>query len=197
VDYMAAHPDCVAVGSRVRLIDPFGGELEIPQHELEHEKIDAELLDGRGWAIVHPAVMMRKSAVLQAGGYRRQYQDAEDLDLFLRLAELGRLANLPEHLLRYRQHVSSVSAIRSTKQNQTVQEVVRDARKRRGIPDADSFVFQGGTKAPPDRQYCIWAWKAIRDGRLAHARRFALSSIRHKPSAKEAWTALYCAFRGH
>jgi GT2 family glycosyltransferase len=46
---------------------------------------------------------MRADALRKIGGYREQFVVAQDLDLFLRLAEVGRLANLPEVLLRWRQ----------------------------------------------------------------------------------------------
>ena len=44
------------------------------------------------------------NAVESVGGYRSQLIAAEDLDLWLRLAERGKLANLPEALLFYRLH---------------------------------------------------------------------------------------------
>src|SRR5215218_1023866 len=66
--YMRAHPECVALGSRVVLIDPFGSRVEKPAHKLSHEEIEAELLAGIGWAIVHPTVIMRRDAVTAAGG---------------------------------------------------------------------------------------------------------------------------------
>ena len=34
--------------------------------------------------------------------------EAEDLDLFLRLAEVGRIINLPEPLLKYREHLKKI-----------------------------------------------------------------------------------------
>ena len=45
---------------------------------------------------------MRRAAVEAVGGYRRAYLRAEDYDLWLRLAERGKLANLQEPLLEYR-----------------------------------------------------------------------------------------------
>jgi hypothetical protein len=54
----------------------------------------------------HPAVMLRRTAALAAGGYR-DYPHAEDLDLWLRLAEIGRLANLSYPAISYRVHAKS------------------------------------------------------------------------------------------
>lgn len=52
--------------------------------------------------LCHPSVMLRRSALLEAGGYR-DVPWAEDYDLWLRLDERGyRLAKVPEVLLRWR-----------------------------------------------------------------------------------------------
>ncbi len=48
--------------------------------------------------------MMRADAVRQMGGYRAALDHAEDYDLWLRMAERHRLANLPDRLLCYRHH---------------------------------------------------------------------------------------------
>src|SRR5205814_1483469 len=87
IAYLREHPDCVAVGSRVQLIDPYGSPIEVPPHKLVHEEIDAELLSGIGWAMVHPVVMFRREPMVRVGGYRDGLDISEDFDLFLRLAE--------------------------------------------------------------------------------------------------------------
>src|SRR5207248_5858446 len=115
VAYLRGHPDCVLVGSRVLLIDPDGLPIRERATEQTHEEIDAAHLN-RGWPVVHPAVMMRTAAVRQLGGYRDQYNTLEDTDLFLRLAEIGHLANLPEVLLHYRQHFASVTHSKAEQQ---------------------------------------------------------------------------------
>src|SRR6266540_1177188 len=53
--------------------------------------------------------MMRRAAVQAVGGYHAEFEPAEDFDLWLRLSEVGRLANLPEVLMKDRQHARSFS----------------------------------------------------------------------------------------
>src|SRR5205823_1122823 len=96
IAYLHEHPDTVALGTRVVLIDPYGSRVEKPSHKLAHAEIEAELLNGVGWAIVHPTVMMRRDVLMKVGGYREDLMVSEDLDLFLRLAEVGKLENLPD-----------------------------------------------------------------------------------------------------
>jgi glycosyltransferase involved in cell wall biosynthesis len=59
--------------------------------------------------LIHPTVMLRREVFMQLGGYRPLCADAEDLDLWLRLAERHELANLPDVLLHYRLHDRQVS----------------------------------------------------------------------------------------
>ncbi|MGF1607965.1 MAG: glycosyltransferase family 2 protein [Kiloniellales bacterium] len=61
----------------------------------------------------HPAVLMRRDAVMAVGGYRSQFDAIEDCDLWNRIAELGHgLLVQPEFLVKYRIHGKSVSVAR-------------------------------------------------------------------------------------
>ncbi len=199
VDYLDAHPECVAVGSTVLLIDAEGAPIRRLSEETEHVDIDALHLAGRGGIITHPASMMRRAALVEIGGYRAQFQTAEDLDVFLRLAERGRLANLPEVLLHYRQHAASTCHTRRVRVRQDNRAVVAEARARRGLPaDAD-----GAEPASADREvaafehHCKWAWWALEAGYVRTARKHARAAVRRAPWAPRAWRVLLCAWRGH
>ena len=111
VEHLEADPECVAVGSMVRCIDENSQPIEsayIPP--TEHDEIDNWFLSGNGGGIPHPAAMLRAEALARIGGYRVGLR-AEDADLFLRLAEIGTLANLPHVLLDYRIHSASCTQI--------------------------------------------------------------------------------------
>lgn len=97
---MAAEPDLLVLGTATRRIHARGNQIGIAVPPTEPAEIRAVL--ERVNPIAHPTVVMRRSAVEAAGGYRRAYLRAEDYDLWLRLAERGKLANLPEPLLDYR-----------------------------------------------------------------------------------------------
>jgi len=60
MSYLDAHPECVAVGCRVMLIDPDGDFLCPFVETFEHAAIDAAHMQGHGGAIVHPAAAMRR-----------------------------------------------------------------------------------------------------------------------------------------
>jgi hypothetical protein len=107
VAHMLAHPEVVALGSQVRLIDsqgnPFPGRWDCPLD-------DAELRWRTRWqsGLAHPAVMFRREAVLRAGNYHDVL--SEDCELWIRLCRFGEICNLPDVLLSYRRHGSSMSA---------------------------------------------------------------------------------------
>ena len=107
VDYMESHPECVGLGAAVRIVGPDLMPMEDEYKALDHETIDCQTLAGYGAAIRQPVAMFRAEAVRAIGGYREEYFTHEDMDLYLRLAEIGRLANLPDILLLYRQRVGS------------------------------------------------------------------------------------------
>ena len=136
---LSEHPECVALGSQVMLIDPEG--LEICQFvaTFSHSDIDSAHLAGQGGSICHLAMVMRSAAVDKVGGYRTKFPYAEDIDLFLRLAEIGTLSNLSDTLFRYRQHPKSIGYQYASTQQTTVQRAVVEARLRRGLTiSADS-----------------------------------------------------------
>ncbi len=64
----------------------------------------------------HPTVIMRSDVVRRLGGYRTIFGRSEDYDLWLRMAEAGPIANLPDVLLDVRRHTSSVSSVHRRQQ---------------------------------------------------------------------------------
>jgi Glycosyl transferase family 2 len=97
---MAEQPNLLVLGTATVRVDEGGKELEIATPPTDPAEV-SRVLDKVN-PIAHPTVVMRRAAVEAVGGYRRAYVRAEDYDLWLRLAERGRLANLAEPLLRYR-----------------------------------------------------------------------------------------------
>jgi glycosyltransferase involved in cell wall biosynthesis len=134
-DYLRAHPDIAVAGTQVRFIGengcPTGKTSALPASPAHVARILLKFC-----CIRHPTVMMRRSAVEKAGGYRNQAPYAEDLDLWLRIAEDGKLANMEEVLLEYRQHPAQISEQRVWTQRLSRNLAVISARERRaGRPD--------------------------------------------------------------
>ncbi|HMU37944.1 MAG TPA: glycosyltransferase [Pseudomonadota bacterium] len=188
VRYMKEHPECVALGSAIVVVDPEGQPIKAPPVALTHAEIDAQLLCGYGWALVQPSAMMRRDAVEKIGGYRAKYDLVEDLDLFLRLAEVGSLANLPEPLLRFRQHFQSTCVTHASEQTDLKVEVVRETYLRRGLPVPEPLVLPKETRLTGCAQHLSWASFALGQGKFRQAARHLQNALRTVPkSPHETW----------
>ena len=210
LSFLEAHPDCVAVGTRVMLADDSMMPILEAHKHLTHAVIDAENMEGRS-AICHPSVAIRRDALLAIGGYRKEFEWAEDLDLFLRLAEVGQLANLPDVLLTYRQHLSSVGYSKRALQRTRATLAVRAAARRRGLSSAavptegaaqsEASASEGDAVLESDYRcagdvYRKWAWLALIGGHPKTARKHALLALRTDPWCRENPRLIACALRG-
>ncbi len=196
VDYLRAHPDCVLLGGQVELIDPLGLRIGMDSHKLKHEEIEAGLLRGKGGAVVHPATMMRAEAVKKIGAYREHFNNSEDLDLFLRLAEVGQIANLPDVLLKYRRHPQSVSHLKYENQWKLNRQIVTEAEERRGGNWPADWEFVPWKPKLMPEQLREWAWAALKAGKVKAARTHAVSALKKSPLSSDSWRLMYCAIRG-
>jgi hypothetical protein len=197
LDFLRRDPACSAVGGAVLLIDPEGRPLRELKTPFAHEEIDALLLRGRGDAIIHPTLMLRRVDLIAAGGYRPEAEPAEDLDLYLRLAERGRLANLPDTLLDYRQHLSKVSNRRAGEQRRAIEAAVSEARRRRGLdPAQEPAPSLAPEQTPPAECWRRWAREATEGGNLRTARKHAWAAFRAEPTAPRSWQILLRALLG-
>lgn len=195
MNHMRAHPECVLLGTRVMLVDEECQPICEWAKETTHEEIERAHFEHR-WPMVHPTCMMRRREVLEIGGYRQKYFTQEDVDIFLRLAERGRIANVPEILLSYRQHFHSICF-----QHSQLQREIRAAlfdetyERRRMAPVMDMPSPNQLWKRALKHRW--WAWKALDAGNVATARKHALQVMRRQPLHIESWRLMYCAMRGH
>jgi len=113
VNYMIDNPEVAVVGSHIDRINENGHYVDTwNEYPEEHQDIVNNLM--RTCKFSHPAVMLRRSMILEIGNYRDFFCDGqrlpiEDYDLWLRLATRFKLANLPEVLLHYRIHSKSTT----------------------------------------------------------------------------------------
>jgi len=110
ISFLDAHLEHGIIGSRIDLIDPEGHPLTqlCEGYPLDHSEIIRNV-ERKLPFLCHPAVMMRRDVVLAVGGYHKAFRHCEDYDLWLRLASVTQIANLPERLLKYRRSATQVS----------------------------------------------------------------------------------------
>jgi glycosyltransferase involved in cell wall biosynthesis len=187
VQFMDQHPECAAVGGQAVRIDADGDALCLERVPETHERIDERHMRRFGGQIMHPNVMMRTQTLRQIGNYRLEFEPAEDLDLFLRLAEVGRLANLGEVTLKYRMHLKSVTHTRIEQQRERSWAAVEDAHRRRGrVLDCRQLKE---IKPAPSAADIAWSWvrAAYKSGNFATARKYALRFIWRDPFRTHSW----------
>ncbi len=184
-------PATVLLGSAVIAIDPAGRRVRRVPRPPEHDQITAALLRGQGGALIHPAVIMRADACRQIGAYRPAAQFTEDLDLFLRLAEVGRVANLPEPLLYYRVHPASVNFTRLENKRAVKEWILRDAHARRRLP-WDPTLMDRIDESWRDyaRLHREWAISSLEFGGMITPLKHALLACRARPGERQSWRTL-------
>ena len=127
VEFLDANPDYLLVGSDAEYISEDGEHLfnfRCAGHT--HEEILDKLY--RFCPFIHSAVMYRKEAVLQAGGYSLLAHNFEDYLLWVRLVAVGRYHNLGEALIRVRINPASATIDekwRGRRFNHLKQQVIR------------------------------------------------------------------------
>jgi hypothetical protein len=127
--FMQAHSEIVLLGGGAEKIDQSGaviGRASPPKEGAELRRIL-----GRSNPFIHSTVMMRAAPLRELGGYRAAFRAAEDYDLWLRMAEVGDIANLPEHLIQYRVHAANLSRLDAVRQSFSVRLAQRSAAGRR------------------------------------------------------------------
>ena len=121
------------------------------------------------------------------------------MDLWLRLAEIGLMANLPEMLLKYRQHLESTSTAKYAALRQKTKAVAIDAHRRRGLPLPADWEPLTKYDLAADAQVHLrkWAWWALGAGNVGTARKYALRSLRSNPLSWHNWKLVACSMRGY
>jgi GT2 family glycosyltransferase len=182
LEYLRSRPDCVAVGSNALWIDGDGDPICRTVQKLKHEEIDEELLSGRGLALMHSTSMLRRDALERCGGYHEELPIGEDLDLFLRLAEIGRLANLPDVLMRYRRSVGSASAVVSSSDAARVRRVIFErARNRRGPDCVTRDEYSQSQREDAAELHARWARAAFADGFASTGHKYVRKLVCGRP----------------
>lgn len=107
IGYMEAHNEVAVLGGSIEVMDEFGKSLYVNQVKCGDKIGSYYLLPS---PIAHPTAMLRKSMTVDEGFfYDEKYTSAQDYDLWLRIAKVHKIANIPDVVLMYRIHGGSIS----------------------------------------------------------------------------------------
>jgi glycosyltransferase involved in cell wall biosynthesis len=195
VSFMQQHPYYVAAGANCSLITAHGDPLMTDALPTDHDQIYARLLKGDGGIIRQPAAIHRTKIVREIGGYR--CAGAEDLDLYLRLAEVGKLANIPEVLVLYRQHLSSSNYSCWERNFNARNQAIADAymRIQGNVPENIELL----PYEKPNTTILLegWGWASLKNKNIKVARNIAKHLFMKQPFSLRTWRFLCCALRGY
>jgi glycosyltransferase involved in cell wall biosynthesis len=151
---LATDPGAVAVACCYTIVDEAGRPVSEQHVPLSASYTERQLYFRDAWA--HGSILMRRTAVIEAGGYR-DVGPCEDYDLWLRLLERGSLVGLcAQPLFTYRMTGSGVSLTASERQDQcrrTVRDAAHDRRPVR-LPSARRLAQQGHEHVATARDTC-------------------------------------------
>jgi hypothetical protein len=111
VAYMEDHPDCVLLGSWAQIMEVDRLVERFHRHPVDEFMLRYQLLFNNPF--VHSSVLLRRSALLEVGGYTTdpERQPPEDYELWSRLSRIGSVANIGEVLQTYREIPGSMSRV--------------------------------------------------------------------------------------
>jgi glycosyltransferase involved in cell wall biosynthesis len=199
-----AEPAVAFVSCGTRFITE-GGDLlfeRVQEPGTAHQRIlelDLRRLEG---VSSHSSVMFRRQAYEAVGGYRPSFYFAQDLDLWIRLAEQGRFAPMQEILQVFRVHPTTLTSRWRNLQVETARLILESARLRRaGLSDTDvlerASTVRPDTRPTPGRRamaralYYLGA--CLRRNGNDKCRDYFRQSIRADPTFVRAWLRLLAA----
>lgn len=114
VEFLHSHPEVGGVGTQIKYVDAGGrvtGTWPLPT---DPGMVSWKLLFNS--CLCHSSTMIRRALLNELGGYAEWAYLAEDYELWTRIVQVSRLANLPETLLKFRRHEGSVTVSRRPEQ---------------------------------------------------------------------------------
>ena len=162
IAFLDCHPDHGAVGCWVAWMDGDGRPLDgIKRLATEADTIAAERLFRPG--IVNSTAMVR-TALLHDFPHREDMVLGEDYEMWARFAVRHKIANLPETLVRYRQHGQRVTELRADLVKRTRCGIYRTQLEALGVDFSDDdlggqFLLRRMHRVgfTPDAAYVAWA----------------------------------------
>lgn len=106
--YVSQRQDIVMIGSGFTEINSNGDPIKCHYYPAAHSILVKRLQRLMAFP-AHSSLMYRSEVVKRIGGFNARYLSSEDIDIWLRLAENGRIICLGDALVKVRKHANNVS----------------------------------------------------------------------------------------
>jgi glycosyltransferase involved in cell wall biosynthesis len=114
INFLMKNPNIYMVGGAIELIDSKGKVLKKRKYPKTNDEIVRKIYYYNPFC--HPSIAFRRCVIDNVGIYNSKFDGAEDFDLILRIIKKYEVANLEDAIIKYRIHGSSISEIKSRKQ---------------------------------------------------------------------------------
>lgn len=179
---LALDSSAAAVAGRCQVINASGDPVPVVHDPVDRSNLYEEWLS-RNFVWTPGAVMFRRRALEEIGGFPAGLGPAADYAVYLRLARTGGMRLIEKDLVRYRQHETSMSRDPVLMLRATL--AVLDREQREAPPSLRRHVMRGR------KSWCDWYGEQIVErlrtdwhaGRLGGPQiRAALTLVRHCPA---------------
>ncbi|HEY4525882.1 MAG TPA: glycosyltransferase [Candidatus Paceibacterota bacterium] len=115
-DFLDQNPDCGLIGTGVVEVDENDKELFRYRQPATDAEVRKKILKQN--CFTHSSVMFRRQPVIELGGYpeTEETKHVEDYDLWLRLGEKWKFANLPDYATKFTLRPGNISSSNKTEQ---------------------------------------------------------------------------------
>ncbi|MEP6673913.1 MAG: glycosyltransferase [Ferruginibacter sp.] len=138
--FLATHPDYMLVGADADYIDMYG-EYVFTHQMPAHSNEAIQQLYFSKCPFIHSAVLFRKKAVMQSGGYDTHAYAFEDHLLWSKLLRHGKVCNLPQTLISVRLNPESISVDEKWRTKRFL-EIKTAALQKNNITEAEGKEIQ-------------------------------------------------------
>ncbi len=151
VEFLDNNPEHGIVGTGIIEVDENGAEIFRYRQPLRDEDVRRKILKQN--CFTHSSVMFRRSAVIDLGGYpeTEETRNVEDYDLWLRLGEHWKFANLPDYATKFTLRPGNISSNNKIDQ---FQKDIRLSKKYLGL-------YRGGAWAVIRGYLRVWAYRIL------------------------------------
>lgn len=183
-----------------RIVGPELEELFEVRRPTDPEEATRALLEEMLGPPAHGTALMERDAYEEVGGYREAFYFGQDSDLWLRMAERGRIAYVPEVLYEHRLHPAAIGSVSRPAQEAfgRLGQACRAARAR-GESEAPfleraaelSEIVRGRDRTPESRErlgdFFHFLGSSLARTNPEEARRYLRRAIRLRPLRLRSW----------
>ena len=192
LDILRNNSNVVMTSCGTRFVGPaneFLYEVRQVGEELHHglQQVDVDRVRGPS---SHTSVMFRRKTYEKVGGYRAQFNVAQDLDLWMRLAEVGICWATPEVFCEFHLTKNSIGAIRRYEQIRSAKIIVKCAAARRSGRDDSALVAKWARRRKWDLFFLRWVPRRFQEAKFYYFIGSMLSHREPKQAQLYFWRAV-------